>query len=279
MLVKVSISTIRNGAFALCMTAGLGAETSELYASNATAGFADAGDGARNIIVLNQGYDSCRPELSRNNAFLKTQMVRLKELLKSKSGIKNSDVIHSCFGPSKEFELKYWLQDQTEEHRAPSIDAFLDVVKSRIASSSTRHVVVVGHSHGGWLAMKVVNSLDRRVTVDHLVTIDPISYEACQPSTLAGTMLGSLLGRNGSRGVCVGLSKDVLDMIADIRGKVSFWQQHYVTKTAYLHSEPIPEADENHWYDFPEHSSWNYEPHIVVRERSDLWEKVLRHWH
>ena len=238
----------------------------------------DEADIPRNVIILNQGYDSCKPELSRENPFFKIQLIRLKSILSQKNGVQKSKIIHSCFGRSEQFQLDYWVDDEVGKNSASTVDSFVELVQKEISHAATRQVVVVGHSHGGWLAMKMISGLDRRVQVDHLVTIDPISYQLCQPAVLTNSILGSVFGRKKVDVSCTSVTDEMKLMTNDVRGKVNFWQQHYETTTAYLHSEPIPEADENFLYEFPNYSSWNYEPHIQVRERSELWQRIFAHW-
>ena len=67
--------------------------------------------------------------------------------------------------------------------------AHADAVIAALPDPRPEPLVIVGQSHGGWTAGKLVERLaaatgGRERVVDLLVTLDPISYEQCQTADI-----------------------------------------------------------------------------------------------
>lgn len=60
----------------------------------------------------------------------------------------------------------------------------LSILRNMLSAEAgdNRPVYFVGHSHGGWLAMKLISAMGSRLNVKGLVTVDPISFSDCRPS-------------------------------------------------------------------------------------------------
>ena len=94
-----------------------------------------------------------------------------------------------------------------------------------------RRLHAIGHSHGGWQALKLALQLDGQVYFDKLVTIDPISRVNCRPPNITG---------------CLRAPRDISECeYQKISSSVGKWSNYYQIRTPYLHSSPIASASEN----------------------------------
>ena len=109
----------------------------------------------------------------------------------------------------------------------------------------------VGHSHGGWWALKLALQLADQIHFDRLVTIDPISRVTCRPPNIMG---------------CLGAPRDISEseyqQIAESVGK---WSNYYQSRTPYLHSSAIPGASEN--IELPI-------DHLKIDNSAEVWRQI-----
>lgn len=109
------------------------------------------------------------------------------------------------------------------------------------------HVVLVGHSYGGWLAMRTALALKSHVD---LVTIDAISPVECQ-LTAPTSWLG-----------CQRAPKDISSQ--EVGATTRRWQHFFQTSTVYLHSSEIPEANNEHVPNVG-HTQIDDQPHVWAK--------------
>ena len=109
--------------------------------------------------------------------------------------------------------------------RAKHQDDLLDLVNRQ----EKDHILYIGHSYGGWLAMALTL---QGHTKSYLYTIDPISPVECEltnPTSWTG---------------CQRAPQDLpQDAVAQ---KTNLWSNFYQTTTMYLHSSEIPQAENFH---------------------------------
>jgi pimeloyl-ACP methyl ester carboxylesterase len=109
-------------------------------------------------------------------------------------------------------------------------------------------VAVLGYSYGGWLALETALHYDN--SNFSLATIDPISRRYCPTS------------QNG----CMEFPRDYGQEDREtIREKTAHWNHYFQTKTAYLHSAPIDEADSN---------SKLEESHLTIQNSDVIWKRT-----
>jgi pimeloyl-ACP methyl ester carboxylesterase len=111
------------------------------------------------------------------------------------------------------------------------------------------HIYVVGHSYGGWLAMKLMETWNGdQNAVKSVYTLDPISKELCYFN---------------NPDECVSAPNDISDAgrqhIQDYSG---IWVNPWQENTLFLHSSRIPQADMNPQYDV---THWSMLPN------DDIW--------
>ena len=109
----------------------------------------------------------------------------------------------------------------------------------RESDGRKRPVYIVGHSMGGWLAMRAILEIVAEVTVNGLVTIDPISPPNCNPATYV-RLLSSLNPDDltGCRQAPSDFSENDLSAIKR-RLKPGGWKHFYQTNFLPLHSGPF----------------------------------------
>jgi Alpha/beta hydrolase of unknown function (DUF900) len=129
----------------------------------------------------------------------------------------------------------------------PTEAEFLTSLQEQMAQAT--HIYVVGHSYGGWLGMKLVDSWSGDPNViKSLFTIDPISKSRCSVTRPIG---------------CLRAPPDI-DTAArqHIKDVTEVWENPWQSTTLFLHSSAIAEADSNpffraeHWEVNNEESIW-----------------------
>ena len=109
----------------------------------------------------------------------------------------------------------------------------------------------VGHSHGGWWALKLALQLADQIHFDRLVTIDPISRVTCRPPNISG---------------CLGAPHDISEPeYQQIAASVGKWSNYYQSRTPYLHSSAIPSASEN--IELPI-------DHLKIDNSAEVWRQI-----
>ncbi len=126
-----------------------------------------------------------------------------------------------------------------------------------LSDQSDISIHLVGHSYGGWTAMKIAKELElkNRFSIKNLVTIDPISRSECTPKKfteglpdveikriiekmLSGYTLTAEDTPTTNKG-CLRAPSDLGDAIA-ILARTSRWTNFYQENYPFLHSSSIP---------------------------------------
>jgi pimeloyl-ACP methyl ester carboxylesterase len=119
---------------------------------------------------------------------------------------------------------------------------------------------LVGHSYGGWTVLSLAKDLDPKLTVDALVTIDPISVRECNAGVLAA-------GGDGCRRAPTDFG---VDGLAAIKKRVGNWTNIYQTSDTLLNSGPMNGAD-NDRRDYPVAP---FTPHSAFLDDSQVIDKI-----
>lgn len=110
-------------------------------------------------------------------------------------------------------------------------------------------VHIAGHSHGAWLAQRIVAALGHLadIQVDHLLTIDPISYDLCPSAWFGWNVLRNTVPTGLAKiDDCHRAPQDLRHISQLIRQVTSSrWTNIYQSTMPYLHSGPILEATSN----------------------------------
>jgi hypothetical protein len=122
-------------------------------------------------------------------------------------------------------------------------------------------VYFVGHSHGGWFAMRTTAHLanNPRIQVKQLYTVDPISYTLCPSSFFVQNVVRNSIPTwyTTSPDDCHRAPRDLVAFEPTIRSTVGGnWTNFYQTTMPYLRSGPIQGASWN--IDIPWLSTFDY---------------------
>lgn len=149
--------------------------------------------------------------------------------------------LFSCFTETSDLFLQGSEDDGVVQTGAWDFGALLSRVE-KLSDDYQRPIFVIGHSHGGWLAMQLVEAFRKPITAGYLVTNDPISFVECNASTYADAIF-SVFGAWERTAPCRRAPGDFTGAdIRKIRENLNgnqwkhYWQQHFVA----LHSGEIP---------------------------------------
>lgn len=92
--------------------------------------------------------------------------------------------LFTCFNSHSDLFLQTSSDDRVTNTGAWSIHQIVGRIET-LSDRYQRPIFIVGHSHGGWLAMRVVEALRSPIQLGFLATIDPISFPECNASTYA----------------------------------------------------------------------------------------------
>lgn len=210
----------------------------------------------RPLFVGMSGYSTCTEsrdyhdgEMGPLGAQLFRQIEPILAQIKDKLDVEPA-LMASCFTDGRELIAASSLDDWIPKNKTD--EGYLDVIHEQLEHFS--HVFVVGHSYGGWLAMKLASSYSGIADkIKTLHTIDPISKELCYFDNISE---------------CLSAPRDIEQPAREhIRNVTETWMNAWQDATFFLHSSPITEADENKKY---ESEHWD------IDNDQDLWEEIHR---
>lgn len=178
---------------------------------------------------------------------LATKFFKVRKDLQDRVGLR-SDYLVSCYSPLDFLAFKSNKAGQSV--RFGSSNTYIKQAKELIESES-RPVIIIGHSYGGWLAMKTVLALKPSVSLRGLVTIDPISRVHCKYTQPEGCMQAPQDFTRSEKQM--------------IQKRTRYWGNFFQTMTPYLHASAIDEADEN----IQVNTS-----HSAIDSNVEVWEQI-----
>ncbi len=212
--------------------------------------FFSSEDPVKPLIISMSGYSSCKPSEQHNDeeSPLGTRMfartLDLKAFVEEKLGQK-AEVMASCYNDDRDLvtssSINQWSRDTSND------TDYINALHRTMGDYS--HVYLFGHSYGGWLSMKTLESWKGSASlVKFLYTIDPISKKLCYFD---------------NPGECLSAPRDIKAAAREhIKNHTDLWVNAWQEETFYLHSSPISHADEN-----PEYQVG----HREIDESNALW--------
>jgi len=206
------------------------------------------------VVVVIGGYDSCTynqaGDISPFGGNFNSEGVRFVNGMQGALATINRGVrwVFSCF--SKHSAL--YAQDNSDHSIAGSDSWDLNLIIDRIERQSEnykRPVYIIGHSHGGWLAMQIALNLRKPLTGGYLATIDPISLVECNAATYADALLWTVLSPVGGWEALAPCRRAPGDMgtwgVNQIKKNIppGSWKHYYQTNFRPLHSGPMSGPD------------------------------------
>ena len=164
----------------------------------------------------------------------------------------------SCYADTA--DVHYYGNIDHEMLHHGSREQFRDAVQDYTQPGGA--IFLIGHSYGGWLAMKTVYELADNLEFTGLFTIDPISRKTCNYESPLG---------------CISAPEDIIPFQRiKIRRNTSKWLNFYQSETWYLHSSHILQAHANfiipksHTDIDTEESVWLRIKNIVLHQYDEL---------
>jgi pimeloyl-ACP methyl ester carboxylesterase len=147
--------------------------------------------------------------------------------------------------------LLHWVSSiSPDAPQTAPLEQAADIIEDFRVATRSEQVVVMGHSYGGWLAMKLAAE-PAVVGLAGLYTIDPISRITCSLATPFG---------------CTSAPADFDD---DARARIArnagHWANFWERRTIYLHSSVIGQAEANYQIDAG---------HTVIDADPTVWSRI-----
>jgi hypothetical protein len=190
------------------------------------------------LIIAMAGFSTCRTDQNFHNGMhgpmggrLFRKVEELAQTIHQKMGTEPL-TLASCFTTESKLIVSSSAAPNTIS--SPTDDQYIATLHHTMEQYSD--VFIVGHSYGGWLAMKLVETYEGPADrIKSLYSIDPISKKLC-------------FFNNPE--YCMSAPKDILASGRQhINDMTKIWVNPWQKKTFYLHSSIIPQADENPLYD------------------------------
>jgi predicted alpha/beta hydrolase family esterase len=181
------------------------------------------------MLVLNGGNSTCQGK-SQPTPIGMGAWAKFSEIVEGLNtrGEIQFNYLASCYENS-DATIHYVSNDNPEDPIAVDLEEYYNVVNDMAYLDPDGYRFFTGHSYGGWLALKTLVQADYEV--DTLYSNDPISRKHCTFSNPAQCTRAP-----------TDISTSEYELIAD---KTDEWHNFYETRTWYLHSSAIPQADEN----------------------------------
>ncbi len=213
------------------------------------------------ILVLIGGYNSCKiPFNTPLNIGLYEASASLRAELSEREGFLT---IIGCFLPSTS-TMQYLFSSDIEHIHKVAVDDFIAAIQQTITKISAYDLYVIGHSYGGWVAVRAAAKFPATVRISEFSTLDSVSPLKCPPKKIAA----SYASRHPNPD-CTTSPQDQAGENILTRQRVTFWQHFYQYTSPYLHAAPISEASENLFFDYPDnpgafaaHANMDIDPRV-----------------
>lgn len=224
-------------------------------------GFLQAGA----TVVIMGGFSSCIPGSFAGGLFRRAYAM-LK--VKAEAG-EYFRYFVSCFMQTSGSVFYYTSSDADRVHRI----AATNVSRIIAGGAADTPIYFIGHSWGGWLALKSVLGLSHALSVSGLATIDPISPSYCNAPVMVKAYLRSMFSFRPDPG-CTQAPQDIdRSHLAAIAVRTQWWYHFYQDNSGFLHSSPMRNA-ENHYIEYTYLKPWQvFNGHRFIDTDERVWSK------
>jgi pimeloyl-ACP methyl ester carboxylesterase len=192
------------------------------------------------VLVFLGGYTSCKDPLQGFKSIDQTRAAKLMQTARTtflSRGFPEPAYLIACQFNNQNSYI-YKMSSSSRVIRQSGIADLAKSLNALTASVESPEVYFVGHSYGGWAAMKLAMTLDPQVKVGALVGVDAISSKNCLPSQF----LDSLLKRPVPG--CTEAPSDITSIERiNLAQKVRIWLNLYQLDSRLLHSGAIANAE------------------------------------
>lgn len=228
---------------------------------------------AKSVVVFSGGFGSCFVAGDTSEMVASSQFEALVGSLAKATGEEVVEV-RSCyaFGSDEIYVTSEALDINSESMtRADFYRVVQNTVKHVAGGSSAQDVklFVWGQSHGGWTVMDFARTVSN-VTIELLMTVDPISVENCGPGVFSGGVI------TGDAQGCAEAPTDMLDSGRAIAGRARQWSNWYQTQFPHIHSGPVSAASENIFKSY-EDDFWHFAgAHGLIQTDPTVWSEITQ---
>ena len=192
------------------------------------------------VLVFLGGFTSCKDPLQGFRSIDQTRAAKLLEIMRGvvvKKGQTNPLWLLACQFNNQESFI-YKISTSPKVIRQSGLSELAKSLSSLAATVQAPEVYLIGHSYGGWAAMKLAQSLVPNVKIRALVGIDPISGKTCKPEQF----IDSILKRPATG--CTEAPSDITssDRIS-LASRIQIWLNLYQLESRLLHSGVIANAE------------------------------------
>ncbi len=214
------------------------------------------------LLVLG-GYTSCDdPETPLDQAMTEIGGF-LKANVKPESG-ETKLLFLSCYGtdPNK---IHFSWDHQPKHGAAPSVEEMAKFINTSLKGHHSVRIGLVGHSYGGWTAMKLAPLLDPQFKLHVMVTLDPISKVECTPQGFIDVLFSGI-----PQPGCVRAPRDISQPNLDKIKPAKPWVNYYQTNYNLLHSSPIDQVKNIQ----KSYTGPDFEPHLGFIRDPKLFQEI-----
>jgi len=187
------------------------------------------------LLVLLGGYGSCKGEPGTQDMF--KDLTVLRRRLLAKKGIA-SRYVASCI-TSSDVTTRITASSFTKTRLNVSLADYEKIILAELAFTTSKKIAIIGHSFGGWQALKLSLMLQDKAEIVSLTTIDPISMVSCVPITMPFQVVLSMINNNLGQGCQRAPSDFPVAELYQLAGKIGCWNHFYQTEAYGLHSGPL----------------------------------------
>ncbi len=219
------------------------------------------------VLAFFGGYASCRPGPLGQRSYL--QLANLRRRLASERGVVTR-IFLACYGRIDRGHAFYFSSSNLNNVGRATTKELIAKLEHEISLTKNKSVLLLGHSYGGWLAMKSVLSLATPIKIAGFITLDPISQVDCKPHQFGTRLALQVLGEPS----LPGCQRAPSDISAEDRGKIAarspYWWNLFQTATPELHSGPILEAVHNEFVSY-DNITYKGTAHGHMQEDPRVW--------
>ena len=157
-------------------------------------------------------------------------------------------------------------------HRLQDMESALQQIASKAGSNNAFYII--GHSYGGWTAMKMAAALPKSAKVRRLITLDPISRRECSPIRFVNAFLRAHLRGGNTEPGCTRAPRDLMALGKVIRAKTQEWHNYYQKTFAHLHSDVIKAAHRNFKVSWGNWGPARFREHIMFDRSASFFNRL-----
>lgn len=218
------------------------------------------------LVVIFGGWNSCNGNPNGSNIYKKAaQFGNEQRVLGNQFRF-----IASCYGKVSS-SVYFTTASEPRKVYEGDVDTLVKAIHFEASQINTKIVYLVGHSHGGWLAMQSALKMASSIEIRGLATLDPISRLDCNVTKFAKAYFRSAFDLKPEPG-CTRAPQDITSAQYErIAARVGWWKNIFEVDSVFLHSSTIHHSD-NTMLDYVVGSIFEiFKPHLRIDADTRGW--------